>query len=163
MLMNLLGGEVARLGHLRAMVRRSCLLHNPLSIGGPGRLKEVADETANFDPSIVLVIYLGFLMVVWPWKSMLLNLADAVGCGALACMLIAPCPAVATMTDSLADQVTYTTVIFWVIGIGVQVAFVCYSVACWYKQRMGGEAYKEAKLEQCLAYKGAEQDPPDNS
>jgi len=63
-------------------------------------------------PSIVLVIYLGFLIVVWPWKSMLLNLTDAVGCGALISMLIAACPAVATMTDSLANQVTHLALSF---------------------------------------------------
>jgi len=100
--------------------------------------------------SITLVIYLGFLVGVWPWKSMLLNLADALGTGALICMLIAACPAVATMSDSLADQVTHLAIIFWVIGVGVNVAFVCYGISCWYKQRMGGSAYQETKLKQRL-------------
>merc|ERR1711971_621340 len=101
-------------------------------------------------PSIVLVIYLGFVIVIWPWKSMLLNLADAIGCGCLICMLAASCPAVATMTDSLADQVTHLALTFWFIGIGGNGAFLCYGAACWYKQQVGGEAYSEAKRKQRL-------------
>jgi len=101
-------------------------------------------------PTFVLVIYLGFLITVWPWKSMALNLVDAVGCGALVCMLIASCPAVATMTDSLADQVTYHALAFWLIGIGVNVAFVSYSLMGWCRQRTGGTVYQDAKLKRRL-------------
>ena len=103
----------------------------------------------------ILLIYVGPLVFMWPWKSHVLNVLDVVTCTALALMITAALPfTVGGGMDSggtTETQAIFLVIGFWLIAIGSVLGYVFCSTAQFVKELWESEDVRQKRLEKSWA------------